>query len=237
MDQLKIFNFKNNEVRTLLVEEEPYFVANDVAKTLGYVNPSDATNKHCKKSIMTWGSDSLGRRQEFKIIPESDVYRLIFRSKLPEAEKFEDWVTGEVLPAVRKTGSYIANMDQEDIMIATLESQKEIKKRLNTVTTDVEGLKKEIDLSRLQKAQLSKLVRANAMAAVGGKKSHAYRKLYRVAISEHWRVIKNYFHVASYEEIPKLKFDEAMEVAGMWSPSIELAFEIKRLNNQVELEV
>lgn len=128
-------------------------------------------------------------------------------------------------------------MSPEDIMIATLEAQKEFKANLRLVQDDVADLKQEINLSRLQKSHLSKLVKANAMAAVGGKKSNAYKKLYRVAISEHWREIKNYFDVASYEEIPKLRFDDAMDVAGMWNPSIELAYEIKRLNSQVELEV
>lgn len=128
-------------------------------------------------------------------------------------------------------------MSPEDIMIATLEAQKEFKANLRLVQDDVADLKQEINLSRLQKSHLSKLVRANAMAAVGGKKSNAYKKLYRVAISEHWREIKNYFDVASYEEIPKLKFEDAMDIAGMWNPSIELAYEIKRLNSQVELEV
>lgn len=237
MNGLKIFNFESNEVRTLLLEDEPFFVANDVARTLGYSNPSKATNDHCKKALRTWGNDSLGRPQEFKVIPESDVYRLVFRSKLPEAEKFEDWVTSEVLPSIRKTGSYQASMSQEDIMIATLENQKEIKRRLANVSDDVESLKNEVDLSRIQKAKLSKLVRANAMAAVGGKKSAAYSELYRIAISEHWREIKNYFEVASYEEIPKLRFDEAMEIAEMWSPSLELAMDIKHLNTQTETEV
>ena len=61
MNELQIFNFENNEVRTMIVNDEPFFVANDVAKTLGYANTSDATNKHCKKGFMAWGSDSLGR--------------------------------------------------------------------------------------------------------------------------------------------------------------------------------
>jgi len=63
MTNLKTFNFESSQVRTLLVDEEPYFVANDVARTLGYVNPSKATNDHCKKATLTWGNDSLGRRQ------------------------------------------------------------------------------------------------------------------------------------------------------------------------------
>lgn len=131
----------------------------------------------------------------------------------------------------------ISGMTTEDIMIATLENQKEIKLRLNTVTEDVESLKNEVDLSRYQKAKLSGLVRKNVMDAVGGKKSNAYRELYRTAIAEHWREIKSHFQVASYEEIPKLKFDEAMEIAAMWHPSASLAFDIKQLNTQIEMDV
>lgn len=128
-------------------------------------------------------------------------------------------------------------MTPEDIMIATLETQKELKKQISTVSNDVEGLKQEIDLSRLQKSKLSKLVRKNAMEAVGGKHSQAYEGFYKKAISEHWREIKNYFDVASYEEIPKLRFDEAMDLAAMWKPSMELAFEIKKSNSQTTLGV
>lgn len=131
----------------------------------------------------------------------------------------------------------ISGMTTEDIMIATLENQKEIKLRLNTVTEDVESLKNEVDLSRYQKAKLSGLVRKNVMDAVGGKKSNAYRELYRTAIAEHWREIKSHFQVASYEEIPKLKYEEAMEIAAMWHPSASLAFDIKQLNTQIEMDV
>lgn len=131
----------------------------------------------------------------------------------------------------------LTSMSQEDIMIATLKTQKEIKKQLNTVTSDVESLKHEVDLSRYQKAKLSGLVRKNVMDAVGGKRSHAYRELYRTAIAENWREIKNHFNVASYEEIPKLKFEEAMEIAAMWHPSASLAFDIKQLNTQIEMDV
>lgn len=115
MNELQTFmNQKFGSVRIMNVENKPYFVANDIAKALGYKNPSDATNKHCKRAIMTWGSDSLGRQQEFKVIPEGDVYRLITRSKLPSAEEFEMWVFEIVLPQIRKTGGYIPVTSQDD---------------------------------------------------------------------------------------------------------------------------
>lgn len=127
MNELEIFkNAEFGEVRTVLVNDIPYFVANDVATTLGYKNPSDATNKHCKKAIKTWGSDSLGRRQEFKVIPESDLYRLIIKSQLPQAEQFEEWVMEEVLPAIRKHGMYARDelLDNPDFLLDVVSKYK-----------------------------------------------------------------------------------------------------------------
>ncbi len=127
MNTPQIFNFEQNEVRTFVENEVPYFVANDVAKTLGYKNPSKATNDHCKKAIETWGNDSLGRRQKFKIIPESDVYRLIIKSNLPSAEKFESWVMEEVLPQIRKHGMYATDklLNNPDLLIEVATKLKE----------------------------------------------------------------------------------------------------------------
>lgn len=127
MNTPQIFNFEQNEVRTFLENDVPYFVANDVAKTLGYKNPSKATNDHCKKAIETWGNDSLGRRQKFKIIPESDVYRLIIKSNLPNAEKFEAWVMEEVLPQIRKHGMYATDdlLNNPDLLIEVATKLKE----------------------------------------------------------------------------------------------------------------
>lgn len=78
-----VVEFTNGEfgkIRTITIDGEPWFVANDVAKALDYANPSDATKKHCKRAEMRWGSDSLGRPTEFKVIPEGDLYRLVAKS-------------------------------------------------------------------------------------------------------------------------------------------------------------
>ena len=117
MNELEIFkNEEFGEIRTVEQNGQILFVANDVAKILGYKNPSDATNKHCRNAIMAWGSDSLGRRQEFKMIPESDLYRLIVSSKLPSAENFEKWVFEEVLPTIRKHGAYMTDKKAFDVL-------------------------------------------------------------------------------------------------------------------------
>lgn len=107
MNELQIFNSPEfGDIRTVEIDGKPYFVANDVAKSLGYKRPADAVTAHCKGSVkhryLTEGGE-----QEVKVIPEGDVYRLISRSKLPSAEKFERWVFDEVLPSIRKHGAYM----------------------------------------------------------------------------------------------------------------------------------
>lgn len=130
-------------------------------------------------------------------------------------------------------------MSPEDIMIATLEAQKEFKVNLRLVQEDVADLKQEINLSRSQKHRLSGLVRKNVYNALGGRKAAAYadRSLRARTYSHHWREIKNYFDVEAYEEIPKIKFDEAIEFTKVWQPSTELKMLINGKNNQIPLEV
>lgn len=119
MNKLQIFiNEKFGSVRSSIINGKPYFVAKDIATCLGYKNTNKAIGDHCKKYMLIWGNDSLGRRQEFKVIPEGDVYRLIIRSKLPMAEEFEAWVFEEVLPQIRQTGGYIpVTQDDTDELI------------------------------------------------------------------------------------------------------------------------
>lgn len=106
MHELQIFNNEEfGQVRTVEIDGKPYFVANDVARALGYSVPKDAISRHCKGALKRRYLTE-GGKQEMKIIPEGDMYRLITHSKLESAERFESWVFDEVLPTLRKTGSY-----------------------------------------------------------------------------------------------------------------------------------
>lgn len=110
-NQLQVFKHEAfGEVRTILIGDKPYFMASDVARALGYANISDAVNRHCR-AIVKHDTPISGKIQEVNYIPEGDVYRLIIRSKLPQAEKFEKWVFDVVLPSIRKHGGYIANQE------------------------------------------------------------------------------------------------------------------------------
>lgn len=117
MNELQIFNNPDfGEVRTIEEDGTVLFCGGDVAKALGYKSPKDAVVSHCKGAVKRRTLTN-GGEQEMSFIPESDLYRLAFGSKLPAAEKFTDWVTKEILPSIRKHGAY---MTQETLQAAIL---------------------------------------------------------------------------------------------------------------------
>ena len=119
MNELQVFN--NNEfgqLRTINIDGKDYFVGKDIALALGYKNTNDAISRHCKGVVKHEGLKING--SEVALITEGDIYRLITHSKLPTAEKFEEWVFDEVLPSIRKHGMYATDelLDNPDLLIA-----------------------------------------------------------------------------------------------------------------------
>lgn len=110
MQELQTFNFEELPVRTLEVDGEPYFIGKDVADILGYANGRDALSKHVdSEDKLTSQIATSGQNRNVTIINESGLYSLIFSSKLENAKRFKRWVTSEVLPTLRKTGTYQKN--------------------------------------------------------------------------------------------------------------------------------
>lgn len=104
------YSFESSNVRIIVEDGEPLFCASDVCKALGYVNTSKSLSDHCvEKGVTNRYTPTNGGLQSLAYIDERNLYRLVMRSKLPSAEKFQDWVCGEVLPSIRKTGKYATN--------------------------------------------------------------------------------------------------------------------------------
>lgn len=134
MNDLEIFKFNNNEVRTKVINNEPYFALADVCKILDIGNPSDVVYRLKKKGIeLLERTDNLGfgRKRTYKMnfVNESNLYRCIFNSRKPEAEKFQDWVTSEMLPSIRKHGMYATDelINNPDLLIQVASKLKEEK--------------------------------------------------------------------------------------------------------------
>lgn len=113
----EIFNFKGQEVRTVTIDNEPYFVGKDVADILGYSNSRDALSKHVDtEDKLTSQIATAGQMRNQTIINESGLYSLILSSKLPQAKEFKRWVTSEVLPQIRKHGAYVTDYKAVDLL-------------------------------------------------------------------------------------------------------------------------
>ena len=123
MNEVQLFNFESHEVRSLLLNNEPWFVGKDVAEALGYSKARNAIATHIdsedKKDAPIQGT--LGGVQEMTVINESGLYSLVLSSKLPSAKKFKRWVASEVLPALRKTGQYqVKELSGSELMAKAL---------------------------------------------------------------------------------------------------------------------
>ena len=126
MSEVQLFNFENHEVRSLLLNNEPWFVGKDVADVLGYSNSRKAMADHVDdedKEVLTSRNVTLENipNRGITVVNESGLYSLILSSKLPSAKKFKRWVTSEVLPALRKTGQYqVKELSGQELMAKAL---------------------------------------------------------------------------------------------------------------------
>ena len=229
MNELQIFNSEEfGDIRTAEIDGKPYFVGTDVAKALGYNNPRDAVSRHCKGVVKRDTPTSSGI-QSMSYINEGDLYRLIMKSKLPSAEKFESWVVNEVLPTIRKTGSYqkpLTTVEQIQV-IATgfLDHEERLNRLENTMTIDY-----------AQQESIRDLVSSVVIAHLGGKESNAYKEIGKKVFAECNRDIKTYFAVNARNNIPKLRFEEAMEYVKNWHPCTNTVMCIRDCNAQMCIE-
>lgn len=127
MKEIQVFNFEQNEVRTLQVNNQPYFVLTDVCQVLGLTNPSKVAQRLDEDERSNF---KLGRQGKATIINESGLYAVILRSDKPQAKQFRKWITAEVLPTLRKTGTYTVKKTAEDKarMLATREENIKVRK-------------------------------------------------------------------------------------------------------------
>lgn len=138
MNELKVFqNSEFGELGVMMIDGKEYFPATQCAKILGYADPFKAIKQHCDEDgwVKRPVIDSLGRTQEMKFINEGNLYRLIVRSKLPAAKKFEHWVFDEVLPEIRRTGGYGSVNIEEVITKAVTTAVSETVKALMPLIT------------------------------------------------------------------------------------------------------
>ena len=228
MNELQIFN--NEElglsVRTILNDDGSISVnAEDTAIGFGWTQEKNGAvyvrwetlNGWCK----TFGfPNSLGKDD---YIPESLFYRLGMKANNSVADKFQNWLAMEVIPSIRKTGSYQKPLTPEQMMRIQLEM-------IDDVSGRVTKLENTMNIDYGQHRVLEKEVARVVIEALGGKDSNACREVSKKVFAECNRDVKDYFHVNSRNNIPRLRFDNAVDYIKNWTPCINTRILIKELN-------
>ncbi|WP_010691979.1 BRO family protein [Fructobacillus fructosus] len=220
MNEVKAFNFESNEVRTVLIDNEPWFVGKDVAETLGYSKSRNAINKHVDEddALKQGVTDNLGRTQETTLINESGVYALIFGSKLDSAKRFKKWVTSEVLPSIRKTGSYsVQPMDDFDKIALIAQGTTKLKEQVHGIETKVDTYIEN---------QVITATDSNAIARAVSKRVHQYGALHHIDRDERGplfkdlnRQIKEVTGAGNRSRIKSKDYDMVIEFIDNWEPA------------------
>lgn len=243
MNELQIFQNKEfGEVRSLVINNEPWFVGKDVAEALGYGEGKSLNNAVAKHvddedkgvtEMMTPGG-----KQNVTIINESGLYSLILSSKLPNAKKFKRWVTSEVLPTLRKTGSYAkAPTDPRQLLKLTIEAHEQTAQRVDVLEEKVSSLEKSTTIDSSQQQMLEKIAKATVIRTLGGFDSRAYQLMSRKIFSNIWRDYKNYFKLGSFRDTLKTEFENAKEYLESWSPEVNTSLKIKEYNSQLAMNL
>lgn len=232
MKDLMIFeNAEFGQMRTVTIDNEPWFVGKDVAEALGYAKPTDAVRKRVDEEDRGISKmETPSGTQDMTVINESGMYSLILGSKLPSAKKFKHWVTSEVLPSLRKTGSYEMKNYSPEMKAILMHDEKIVK--IDGRVTDLEN-NMVIDYGQQQtlKNEVNKVV----VKALGGKESNAYKEVSKKVFSEINHDIQEKFIVNSRNNVPKRKFDEAIVFVRSWSPSQGTKWMIDGCNAQMSL--
>lgn len=241
MNEITIFNNPEfGDVRTVMIDGEPWFVGRDVANALGYARERDAIANHVDKddAVKHGVTDSIGREQQTTVINESGLYSLIFGSKLESAKKFKKWVTSEVLPQLRKTGSYgTPKLPQTPMELLELhyEAIKQVDSKVNTLEERFNDFEQSLPLLPEDADDVSKEVKKRVVEVLGGKDSNAYhdKSLSQKVFMDAYRSLKGNFDVNSYKAIKRNRKDVAVQIAREYKPPLYLAEQIQAENAQM----
>lgn len=238
MNELQIFNNEEfGEIRTIEIDGKPYFVATDVATALGYVNPRKAISDHCK-GVTKRDTPTSSGVQQMSYINEGDLYRLIMKSKLPSAEKFESWVMDEVLPSIRKTGNYSMPKTTGGQIQLLAQGYTELEQTVNSIKEDMTELKDNIPLYGCEIDEVKQHVNRKGVIVLGGKDSEAYKdgSIRSSVYSDIYKQLKREFGcVTTYKSIRRKYIDNVHKFIDDYALPMVLAEKVNAANAQMSM--
>lgn len=237
MEEMQIFNSEEfGNIRTVTIDGEPWFVGKDVAKALGYSNTRDALATHISEEDKNTVAISDGKRGNPNqvVINESGLYALIFGSKLDSAKRFKRWVTSEVLPSIRRTGSYGIPLTIPEQIQLLARGNVELERKIDTIQSDVEAIKADLPILPIEAERITTATKKKGVEVLGGINSSAYRNkgLRQKLYSNLYSNLKYNFGVRSYKSIKRSQCDKAIDIINSYQPPYFLEEEIRNANAQ-----
>lgn len=213
MNDLQIFNNEEfGEVRTAVINDEPMFCLIDICKALEIKNATDVAKRLDEDELTRLNLGS--RAGETNFITESGLYAVILRSDKPNAKKFRKWVTSEVLPSIRKTGSYGMPKTTGGQIQLLAQGYTELEQKVNDIKDDVSELKENVPLYSCDINEIQQHVKRRVVNILGGKQSEAYRdnSIRHKTFSDIWTQLKReYGCVSTYKSIKRKYIDDVHE--------------------------
>lgn len=237
MNDIQIFNNPDfGTIRTVMIDDEPWFVGRDLATALGYKKPETSLrDRVSEEDTIKHGTHTKGGIQQLLYVNESGLYSLIFGSKLESAKKFKKWVTSEVLPSIRKTGSYNAptmTIPQQIQLLA--QGNVELNKRMDDMQADLQALKLDLPILPIEADKITIAVKKKGVSVMGGKQSSAYhnRSIQQKVYKNIYSNLKYNFGVKSYKSIKRSECNKAIEIINNYQLPFFLQQEIDNENMQ-----
>ena len=241
MNELQIFNSEEfGDIRTVQLNNETYFVGKDVATALGYADTFGALKKHIMdEDKLVCQIDSAGQKRDVTVINESGLYALIFGSKLESAKRFKHWVTSEVLPAIRKTGSYQKPMTTDQKIQLLAQGNVELTEKIDKVDKDLQEFKADMPLLALECQRITRAKNQKVVPLMGGKSAPAYKNksLMHKVYSDVDAQLRREFGVNTYKAIKRNQCDLAVKIIEDYVLPMYLKEEIDAENAQMCLAV
>lgn len=237
MNELKIFeNAEFGQIRTVQLNNEIYFVGKDIADALGYERADNAIRTHVddEDKLMHRISAS-GQSRNMTIINESGLYALIFGSKLESAKRFKHWVTSEVLPAIRKTGSYQKPKSALEQLQLAQEAILEVNEKVTAVDEDLQSFKQDMPILGIEESRITAAVKRKGVNCLKGKESEAYqdKSLRGKVYADIYGQLKREFGVATYKAIKRNQCDKAIAIIESYELPLILQEAVEDCNAQM----
>lgn len=239
MNDLRIFNNEEfGEVRTAVINDEPMFCLADICRVLEIKNVSDCKSRLRQKGIVTTDTLTNGGKQKMIFIDESNLYKTIFQSRKESAERFTDWVTGEVLPSIRKAGSYSMPKTTGGQIQLLAQGYTELEQAVNSIKEDMTELKDNTPLYGCEIDEVKQHVNRKGVIVLGGKDSEAYKNgsIRSSVYSDIYKQLKREFGcVTTYKSIRRKYIDNVHKFIDDYALPMALAEQVKEANAQISM--